>query len=299
MPVRHKDFPRLLSGFCTAMLLTCLAAAIGQAPQAPKKTTKQPPPPLALAQEANVLKAAAVLLAAADATYSGHKAKAIYQVEYAFSILEGSPKPSPPPRTSKKQAVAGSTGQAGDITDLGQLLSDALVYDAYLLLNDLATALTTNKQKSVLTHVKHAGKELAACLEQSAAQALKGKEATLLTQAYVLLAGTNGDFGGHRTAALKEVGAACNILNAGLLKQGTVQQKISALRNASAQNAAQSAAQDTAPGNPLQTASARQLLVADALIQRVASVLNPANQKRVLDHLANADREIASALKLR
>lgn len=292
MPLRHEACPHLLRLFMIALVVAGIAPSICQSQQAARKTTKQAPPPLALAREANVLKAAAILLAAADATYSGHKAKAIYQVEYAFSVLEGAQKPSPPPRTTKKQ-------QAGEITDLGQLLSDALVYDAFLLLNDLATALTANKQKSVLTHVKHAGKELAACLEQSAEQALKGREGALLTRAYILLAATNEDFGGHRATALKEVGAACNLLNTGMLKQGTVQQQISALRNASAKAAAKAASQDTAPVHELQTVSARQLLTADALIQRVAFVLNAANQKRLRDHLANADREIVSALKLR
>jgi hypothetical protein len=57
------------------------------------------------------------------------------------------------------------------------------------------------------------------------ADVLNAGELDMLRKAYVLLAGANHDYDGHRVKAMGAVNAAAKILEGSLVKKGTPQQK--------------------------------------------------------------------------
>ena len=264
-------------------------------------TTKTPATAIPKAQEIAIAKAAYMLLASASSTYHGHKTRALSHVRSALSQLDRASMGQMQPTIvamQSRQALLGSVITASG-ADLGGAVSDAMVYNASYLLGQLEPLLSANNQRSILMPVERARTEVAAALEFSAAEALKGREADVLTGAYVLLAAANHDYDGHRPRAMRHVEVACNILEADLLTRGSVQKQINALKDANAKTLVKYASQTDAAVHETQALSDAQLLLADVLIQRVAFFLNPTRQRHVLSRLADADREIGLALLIR
>jgi len=319
MPIRLRNLCALMVGLTA--LIACIteieeAYQGNQSPQthgmaaAQKKAVEQPKNPpsppdkvaLLRQQEAAVLRSAYMLLASANNKYDGHKGKAMGSVQAALKLLD--PNSLMPLQTYAKATQEQNTRIAAKVfagvqgsADVMQAISDAQVANAGVILTNLATVMAANKQQNPLVHVQNAVKEInAAPKHDTAAAAIKGNEADVLTSAYILLASANHDYDGHRVKAMKKIEDAVNILDANLLKNGTVAQKTKAIQDANAISQAKSTDGDT---NELQAISDHQLLMASTMVQRVGSNLNPSTQKSVLNLLQNANNEIGIALKIR
>jgi hypothetical protein len=254
------------------------------------------------AQEIYALKSAYILLAGANNNYAGHKGPAMREVRAALILLDGDGMKQIQPQLKTIQNLNKDAGaklllKQSDAADVMQALSDAQVDNAAGMLNQLAVVLTANKRPKVLEHVQNALNELNAAPKHPVV--LKGKEADVLTSAYILLASANHDYDGHRAKAMKAIEAASNIVEADLLKKAPVADKIKALTDANAEALEKSKAKEDPTLHESQAASDAQMLMADALLQQLAVSLNATKQQRVLNHVGTAHKEIGAALTVR
>src|SRR5262249_1078309 len=75
---------------------------------------------------------------------------------------------------------------------------------------------------------------------QAAQQEVKAREAEVLREAYLFLAGAGPDDAGHRAKAMRQVHQAVEILDKRILKNGTQGQKVVALQEGSVRPAPRS-----------------------------------------------------------
>jgi len=308
MPIHRKNLVLVLLGIAT-LIEGALDAdrCLAQTPAQKKAQAAQNKEAMAAfrKQEGDTLKRAYILLAVANSNYAGHKGKAMHEVETALQLMEAGSLKQIQSNIKAYQdlnatAIAIMSSRAGGAAPETQVLSDAQVANAGGMLQQIATVLVAaNKQPKVVDSLQTALKEIGAALQHSAAQTMKGKEADVLTMAYILLAAANHDYDGHRVKAMRQVEEACHILTANILKRGGVDQKIKALQDANAEALANSKAAGAAIIHERQALSDGQLLMADSLIQRVAFFMNASTQPRALGHMANAHREIGIALTIR
>jgi hypothetical protein len=253
------------------------------------------------AQEISTLKSAYILLSLANNNYGPHKGKAMNEIEAALNIMDS--KSIEPLKAEAKalqklnNAPASAYLRQLQGIDLHQAISDDKVANATAMLTGLADTLAAKNQQKVLDPVKKAIQELKDAPKH--ALVLKGKEADVLTSAYVLLASANHDYDGHRAKAMTALEVACKILEVDLLKNGPLDKKIKALRDANAEAQAKNEAKQNAPVHEAQAASDAQLRMADALIQLAAVSLSANKQKRVFDQVETAHKEIGLALSVR
>jgi hypothetical protein len=291
------------------MVFVALAAGLpGQQTDAKKAAAAQKKMALDLVkrQEAQGLQAVYVLLASANDNYGGHQTKAMHEVEAALKLLEGKAAKQlqhgvKAHHTAHKHVAAllGGAASEADSPEM-QAISDAQVNHASALLAQLAEVMTANKQKSPLKHVEKAIKELAAVPKHAAADlALKTQQANVLASAYVLLASANHDYEGHRGKAMTKVEQAANLLQADLLKQAPIQDKIKAIQDANAEAQAKIVNKQDPAITETQAVSDAQLLVADAMLQAIAPYLDDTKHKNLKAHLRDAHAEIATALAIR
>jgi hypothetical protein len=258
-------------------------------------------------QEAEGLKVVYMLLASANDNYAGHKAKAMHEVEAALTLLDKNAKKPLQQRVQALQnlnklvaAKLYAAALAADAVEM-QALSDAQVANAGGMLLYFSTFMAQNNQKNILAHVQKAIKEIDAAPKHDVADAtMRGREANVLTSAYILLASANHDYDGHRVKAMKKIEQASNHLEMDILKKDAVQQKIKALQDANAEAVAKIKNNQNPTISEPQVISDAQLLLADAVIQRVAFYLSDGKQhKTVLNHIRDADAEIGIALSIR
>ena len=125
------------------------------------------------------------------------------------------------------------------------------------------------------------------------------EEAETLRQAFILLAGANHDYNGHRKHAMAAVHAAVHVLDDGVMKHGTPHMKAATREH----NVAVARAAAAAPRNPaiheLQGASDGQLRKAEALLVQVRATMAKNKESKVLGHVDRALKEIAIALRIR
>jgi hypothetical protein len=257
-------------------------------------------------QEAQGLQYVYTLLASANNNYGGHQIKAMHEVEAALKLLEGKAAKQLQQAITAQQnahkhvhALLGGAAAQAETPEM-QAISDAQVAHASSLLQHFVEILAANKQQNVLKHVEKAIKELAAAPKHdTAAAALKAQQANVLVSAYVLLASANHDYQGHRVKAMTKIEHASNILQADMLKQASVQDKIKAIQDANTEAQAKNLnKQDPAITEP-QAASDAQLLLAGAMLQAVSNYVDDTKQKTLKTHLKDAHAEITSALTVR
>jgi hypothetical protein len=143
-------------------------AGTSQAQTTPKKAAKEQ----VKFNEAEALREAYLLLAAANHDYDGHRAKAMKQIQEAVGILDRSVMKKGT-EAQKEATVIEDTKElrakviAKHVPKVheGQAQSDAQLRAAADLLLKVESALVAGKQKKVLSHVEHAGREIVAALK--------------------------------------------------------------------------------------------------------------------------------------
>jgi hypothetical protein len=130
-------------------------------------------------------------------------------------------------------------------------------------------------------------------------QQMNFNEAEVLREAYVLLAAANSNYQGHCGKAMNHIQEAVRLLDVKVLTKGTAAQKAATLLEDSAAARAKIIAK-YAPGiHEPQALSNALVLKSGELMASVIPVLKERNQKGVLGHVHNAEKEIANALKAR
>jgi hypothetical protein len=256
-------------------------------------------------QQAGLLMSAYMLLNAANSNYDGHKEKAMNHVQSALVIVDSGGLKQSAPRIKANRdlntlAMARLAASGKGKTFEAQILSDSQLAHALGMLQGLASPLNATKEMGPLGHVENAVREITAALKTSALDSMKGREADVLTFAYILLASANHDYRGHQPIAMVQVRLACKILEVDLFNNGPIDKKIKALRDDYAAAMATNYGNVVPPVHESRYYSDAQLLMADALIQRVGYFLIANNtQPQILRHLGTADREIGLALMQR
>lgn len=125
------------------------------------------------------------------------------------------------------------------------------------------------------------------------------EEAEMLRKAFILLAGANHNYNGHRGWAMNALKAGCQILDDGVLKHGSASQKAATKRENAVAGRAEIAARRTPAVHEPQAVSDAQLRMAGELLAQVRPMLVTHKQKRVLGHVDTAIKEITLALKVR
>lgn len=297
-----------LCAFGVVGLAICMAGSAecraDQKKKPAKPAAKQPPAPNNAAKieaqrralESALLRYSYVLLAAANGGGNGgHRTAALKEVVLALRIVDA-------------QAVKTAAAEVAALNNLPwrkillkrnaaefDPVSNAQIFRAGELLTVCAKQVNRKTQANVLPHVQGAINEVVAALKVNAALAAKVTEGQLLTTAYVLLCATNNDYGSHRQNVKAEVEFVCAKLQGILLAAGGVQQQIQAVTSANTKFLA--GFKDKGLILETQRISDNQMLMADSLIQRAASMM--AGRSGLLGHLARADKEISLALMIR
>ncbi len=128
---------------------------------------------------------------------------------------------------------------------------------------------------------------------------MRFEEAQALREAFIVLAGANHDYNGHRVHAMGAVKAAIKILDGAIEAQGSAKLKAAAAAGRAATIRAEKVAHHTRMVHEAQRASDLQLLKAGEMLAQVRMVLARNNQKKVLNHVDNAIREVKMGLKTR
>jgi hypothetical protein len=130
-------------------------------------------------------------------------------------------------------------------------------------------------------------------------EAVMLQEVVALRQAYVLLAAGNHDYDGHRVKAMDAVQAAAQILYDHLMRQGNARQKAAAAKEKAAIAAAREAMNRVQMLHEPQATSDRQLRKAAEILVELRPTVVAHKQKKVLEHVDRAVKEIGIALAIR
>jgi hypothetical protein len=133
--------------------------------------------------------------------------------------------------------------------------------------------------------------------DKAAQQKLMTEEAQALVRAYILLAGADQDYKGHRVKAMGQVQHAIEVLDKSILKNSTKGKKVVALKGDIAAARAKFIAKHSATVHEPQALSDLQMRAAIVIIAKVGDVAAQNKQKRVASHLKQALKQIDLALK--
>jgi hypothetical protein len=128
---------------------------------------------------------------------------------------------------------------------------------------------------------------------------LRFAEAQRLSKAYVLLAGSNHDYNGHRAKAMSAVHGAFKMLDAHIMKHGTALQKEVTVQERAAIAVAEEAAKRTRMLHERQAAADLQLREAREILAQIRPGLAQFKQNALLGHVDNAVNQIGIALAIR
>jgi hypothetical protein len=128
---------------------------------------------------------------------------------------------------------------------------------------------------------------------------MRFEEAQALREAFILLAGANHDYNGHRVHAMGAVKAAIKILDDAVEAQGSAKLKAAAAAGRAATARAEKAAHQARIVHEAQRASDLQLLKAGEMLAQVRDVLARNKQKKVLNHVDSAIHQVTMGLKTR
>jgi hypothetical protein len=126
-----------------------------------------------------------------------------------------------------------------------------------------------------------------------------GKAGEALKEAFILLSATNKDYDGHRGKAMNEVQEACKLLDENLLKNGSVAQKIKAMREDQVAAGAKALDKYGVPIKEGQAVSDALVLRAGIMLKEVGGALAAAKYTRTLGHVKTAMEELELALATR
>jgi hypothetical protein len=136
--------------------------------------------------------------------------------------------------------------------------------------------------------------------QEVAKEQAKLNEADVLRNAYVELALANHDYAGHRAKAMHHILDAFRLVEDALKKgEGTAQQKRATLEEEVQVARARIAAKERPKIGESQAASDAQLRLAAAQLNKLAPVLAERKQKKMLEHVEKAIKEIGIALEIR
>ncbi len=135
--------------------------------------------------------------------------------------------------------------------------------------------------------------------EKAAKQGARPKEAEILREAWILMAGANHDYDGHRVKAMHAVHAAVEILDKGLLKNGSGGQKLVAHEEEVQAARAKFVAKQSGAVHEPQQLSDLQMREARGLLLEVQGALAKNKQEKVLAHVNEAIKQVHIALKIR
>ena len=134
--------------------------------------------------------------------------------------------------------------------------------------------------------------------QPSPQQVLNSRVAEQLRQAYILMAGANHDYNGHRVRAMHQIEMAVRILDKNIFKNGTHGQKVLALQEEIAVARAKLAAANDAAVHERQALSDLQMKLALKAIVHVRPAMVQTKQGNVVRHLDEARKQIVLALKV-
>jgi hypothetical protein len=127
----------------------------------------------------------------------------------------------------------------------------------------------------------------------------KGKESEALKTAYVLMAAANGDYDGHRAKAMKHVENAFEGLDANIMKNGTLQQRIKTAQEENAAAKAKILGKNASALHEVQALSDAQMFKGAAIVHVINQAAVFKAQAGVHGHLQKALVEAETALKIR
>jgi hypothetical protein len=122
-----------------------------------------------------------------------------------------------------------------------------------------------------------------------------GKAGEALKEAYILLSVADKDYDGHRGRAMHEVQEACKLLDENLLKNGSVAQKVKAMREDQVAAGAKALDKYSVPVKEGQAVSDALLLRAGVMLKEVGGALAEAKYTRTLGHVKAAMQELELA----
>jgi len=128
---------------------------------------------------------------------------------------------------------------------------------------------------------------------------VKLKESEALKEAFILMAGANHDYDGHRAKAMHQVEEAIKSLDTSILKNGSNGEKIVALEEEITAARARFAAKRSVPVHEVQQLSDLQMREAHRLLVEVHGAMAQRNQPKVREHVDNAVIQVETALKIR
>jgi hypothetical protein len=164
----------------------------------------------------------------------------------------------------------------------------------------IATAFFVASQSSIQAQTKASPKGKAQAPVDKAAQAnLKFKEAEALREIYIVLAGANHDYDGHRAKAMGQIQSAVKLLDKAVAKNGSVNAKTASAYEDAVAGAAKLAAKGAATVHELQSVSDARLKKALLGLAEVRPTPVQLKQKNVLNHVDTAIKELNIALKIR
>jgi hypothetical protein len=128
---------------------------------------------------------------------------------------------------------------------------------------------------------------------------LKAKEVDILARAYVLMAGANHDYNGHRVKSMGHVHKAIEVLDRSILKDGTNGEKVVATNAEIAAARAKFAAEHQGIVHESQAFSDLLMKEARKLLTEAHQALAEHKQPKVHDRVGHALAENGIALKIR
>jgi hypothetical protein len=164
----------------------------------------------------------------------------------------------------------------------------------------IATAFFVASLSPVQAQTKAPPKGKAQVAVDKAAQAnLKLKEAQALREIYIVLAGANHDYDGHRAKAMGQIQSAVKLLDKAVAKNGSANAKITSAYEDAVSRAAKLAAKGAATVHELQSVSDARLKKALLGLAEVRPTAVQMKQKKLLNHVDAAIKELNIALKIR
>ncbi len=136
-------------------------------------------------------------------------------------------------------------------------------------------------------------------VDKAAEANLKLKEAEALREIYIVLAGANHDYDGHRAKAMSQIQSAVKLLDSAVAKNGSAGAKATTAYEDAVTGAAKQAAKGAAVVHELQSVSDARLKKAAVTLAEVRPTAVQMKQKNVINHLDNALKELNIALKIR
>jgi hypothetical protein len=125
------------------------------------------------------------------------------------------------------------------------------------------------------------------------------EEAQTIRQAYILLAGADHDYNGHRAAAMAALKHALKHLDEHVLRHGTAQMKTDTTQGQAAVASAVKVEKHSTTRHEAQAASDSQLTQAAQLLGQVRGAMSAHKQTKPLAHVDQAIADINTALKIR